>query len=138
MSRYLARKLSIQNPIDIRVRIKQFCITVLSFAATETPVQQLESGLEDIFQTASSLFQTFQTQDAAFFFSFPRLAPGETIMKFNAVLMNDSGYDGEGERQVGLLIYPGLFKVADGFRTCLVKCKVDCIDEIERHLVGTT
>jgi len=42
------------------------------------------------------------------------------------------------KRQVGLLIFPGLFKVADSFRTCMEKCKVVCIDEIERHLVGTT
>ncbi|KAF8241607.1 hypothetical protein K440DRAFT_623360 [Wilcoxina mikolae CBS 423.85] len=85
---------------------------------------------------AIGLSKAFETsQSATFTVSFPRVT--SNALDFNSLLMDDKsrgGSAGSARRQVGVLIFPGVFKVTTGVRTCMVKVKVVCKDEMERLL----
>lgn len=98
-------------------------------------VKQLKSELHAVFAMAIALSRAFQTQSGATFtVSYPKVLPSG--LDFAPGIMDDKGSgrsEGTGKRQVGLLIFPGLFKATD-VRTCMVKSKVVCVDEMERLL----
>lgn len=114
------------------------CATVLKFATPRVTVKQLKSELHAVFVMAITLSRAFQTQSGATFtVSYPKVLPAG--LDYSAGIMDDrSSGRGEGvaKRQVGLLIFPGLFKATD-VRTCMVKSKVVCVDEMERLLERT-
>jgi hypothetical protein len=130
------------DPAEVSRSIDQLCATVLRFATTKTQTKQLKTDLQTVFQLAISLTRAFQTQqNASFTVSFPRVPAGG--LEFNATIMEDRGRTNGGDgasgssRHVGLLIFPGVFKVTTGVRTCMVKSKVVCTDEMTRYLERT-
>lgn len=86
-------------------------------------------GLNNIFQTRNRILRAFETQtDATFTITNPK-AQGSNTTFTTLTMMDatpDQGISGE-QRQVMILVFPGLFKVSTGFRTCLVKARVQCI-----------
>ena len=76
-------------------------------------------------------------QSANFVVSYPKVVPGQKMV-YNPDIMEDKsrrGYDEwncdeRSERRVGMLLFPGLFKNANRVRTCMVKIKVVCADEM--------
>ncbi|KAF8540386.1 hypothetical protein BDD12DRAFT_31782 [Trichophaea hybrida] len=130
------------DPTEVNKSIDQLCTTVLRFATTKTPAKQLKTDLHTVFQLAITLQRAFLTQqNATFTVSFPRVTAGNRL-DFNTAIMEDrgrtNGTDASGSsRHVGLLIFPGVFKVTTGVRTCMVKSKVVCTDEMTRYLERT-
>ncbi|KAF8248005.1 hypothetical protein K440DRAFT_643279 [Wilcoxina mikolae CBS 423.85] len=107
--------------------------TLLRISKTPTPVKRLLQELQKVFELARRLKGAFETQRAVgFAVSFPRTAKG-----FDKRLMVDKGGGSEGVgggRDVGVLVFPGVFKVTKGVRECMVKVRVVCADEIRRYL----
>jgi len=111
----------------------QILNTVLKFATLESATQAtVRAGLDSIFQTRNRIQQAFRTQaDATFTITNPRAAQGGATY-FNSLTMmeaTDPGIAGE-QRQVVILVFPGVFKVVPGFRTCMVKARVLCRDQM--------
>jgi hypothetical protein len=97
--------------------------TVLKFA---TP-RSLEpaSGLINIFQTWNRIKRALETQtDVTFIISNPRAQGNNTT--FNPLIMDTTLDQGlpEEQLQVVILVFPGLFKVSSGLRTCMAKARV--------------
>ena len=105
---------------------------ILQFTANNEPSAGLRGELGKIFQMAVSLSQAFQTQNATFTVTLPRVATRESVINFDERTMEDRGGPSspDGTRRVGVLIFPGLFKTTTGMRTCLVKIRVVCADEL--------
>lgn len=109
--------------------------TVTGFAVPRAPCNhdQLKQELHNILKMAWSLSDTCKQQPSAnFVVSYPKIVPGQKPM-YNPAIMEDKsrrGCEEWGERPVGMLLFPGMFKNANGVRTCMVKIKVVCTDEM--------
>ena len=123
----------LSDPAKLSKEIDRLCSIVLQLGTTKKSVRQLKAELQKIFQMAIDLSRAFETTPSATFtVSYPRVASNR--LQFNTVIMDDKGNGGgDGLRQVGMLIFPGVFKVTS-VRTCMVKVKVVCTDDIQRHL----
>jgi len=131
-------KIPPQTDPSIRKTADQLCNTVLKFATSKCSTKQLKADLVAILQMAVDLDRAFKTQSAAFVVVYARVVNRETPVVF-ADNMEDksSGRDekvGAGPRKVGIMIFPGVFKTSKSFRTCLVKIKVVCTDEMEKYV----
>jgi hypothetical protein len=74
--------------------------------------------------------------NSAFTVAFPSVPAGGLL--FNSTTMEDRRRSDGHERPVGLLIFPGVFKLTAGVRTCMVKSKVVCIDEMTQYFERST
>jgi hypothetical protein len=103
--------------------------TLLRISDPPTPTKRLKQELQVVFELARRLKSAFETQrGAGFVVSFPRPTKG-----FDKRLMVDKGGGDDGvSRDVGVLVFPGVFKVTTGVRECMVKVRVVCGDEVRR------
>ncbi|KAI5816997.1 hypothetical protein BZA77DRAFT_292978 [Pyronema omphalodes] len=132
----IAEMLSSKTPSDTNALSETIYSQVTGFATSKTTMKELKNDLGAILAMAVSLQKSFATQTATFTVSYPRVQDGQC--EFQTAMMEDKSNGkngGPSKRLVGLLIFPGMFKVAEGVRTCMVKIKVICTDEMARYNV---
>lgn len=87
-----------------------------------------------ILQLAASLNAAFKTQQgASFVVAYTHVSNRDMPVVFSSIMEDSSGSGGGGggpPRKVGAMVFPGLFKTARGARTCLVKIRVVCADDM--------
>ncbi|KAI5854226.1 hypothetical protein BZA05DRAFT_443737 [Tricharina praecox] len=125
------------DPALLRKAASDLCSTVLQFASSKRSSKQLKSDLLGILQLAASLDAAFRTQAAGFLVVYARVVNRDTPVNFSGMMEDKTnGRDTAtaGQRSVGMMIFPGLFKTSKGARSCLVKIRVVCKDEMERYV----
>lgn len=93
----------------------------------DTTVRDVSSGLDEILQNSHTLLHYLYTQpDVVFTISNPK-----RLLEFNRDFMESRGGGDGFEREVGVMVFPGLFKVTDSKRVCMLRARVICRDEAE-------
>jgi len=102
---------------------------VLKFADTAIH-ETISAGLSEILRNAQAYFQTFNTHDEfVLVISNAKVNPGNRL-EFQPTFMEPREERGENTgREVAILVFPGLFKVRQDTRVCMVKSKVLCRDD---------
>jgi len=122
---------------EVTKSIEHLCTTVLSFSATKTPIKRLKIDLQTIYELAIDLSTAIMPDDAMLIISPPRVMPG-CALEFCDLIMKDvvetNCNESGSKREVGMLLFPGLFKLYLETRTVVVKCKVLCKDDLGRNL----
>ena len=87
------------------------------------------TGLDEILQNAQALLNSFSTQpDVVFTISNPKRVVNAALQFVRDFMESRSESEDDG-REVGILVFPGLFKVRGGIRVCMFKAKVICRGE---------
>ena len=87
------------------------------------------TGLNEILQLAQALLDSFSTQSGVVFtISNPKRITNAPLQFARDIMESRNESDSDG-REVGILVFPGLFKVRDTLRVCMFKAKVICRDE---------
>ena len=90
---------------------------------------EVGTGLDGILRNAQALLNSFSTQPGVVFtISNPKIVVNAPL-KFVRDFMKSGGGGGDGRREVGILVFPGLFKIRGGKRVCMFKAKVICRGE---------
>ncbi|KAF8537305.1 hypothetical protein BDD12DRAFT_847459 [Trichophaea hybrida] len=95
-------------------------------ATSKTPEDRLKDDLKAIFRFTIRLSNEFKSHGNTFQVSFPGVDT-MGILHFSTVTMDGGGFNG---KEVGLLIFPQLLHEGNS----LVRAKVICTDEMERHM----
>ena len=97
--------------------------------ADPTVHEAVGTGLDEILQNAQARLNSFSTQpDVVFTISNPKRIVNAALqfVRYIMELRDESGDEG---REVGILVFPGRFKVRGGTRVCMFKAKVICRGE---------
>lgn len=102
---------------------------MLKFADTAVH-ETITAGLNEILRNAQTYLQTYNThKDFMLVISNAKVNPANRL-EFQPTFMEPREESGEGTgREVAILVFPGLFKVRQDTRVCMVKSKVLCRDD---------
>jgi hypothetical protein len=106
---------------------------VRKFATKSATPDQIRNGLYKIFRTRNRILQAFASQtDVTFTITNLKAAQNGPTTFTPLTMMDtmDQGIAGHEQRQVVVFVFPGVFKLQAGFRTCLVKARVFCSDQM--------
>ena len=87
------------------------------------------TGLDEILRNAQALLSSFSTQpNVVFTISNPKRIVNVALQFVRSMMDSRDESDDEG-REVGILVFPGLFKARGGTRVCMFRAKVICRGE---------